>query len=484
MDHKEIETIRGQFLAGQWPQFLQMVSINGLRGWSGQAIEFNFPVVAVVGENGSGKSTLLKTAACVYDNDDKDKRFRPATFFVETVWDRISGVEINARVRRGVNVDNIKISKPTQRWRVPEKSPKRNVYLLDISRTLPLDASAGYAKIARSAAAEIESADIDDEFRKYMAYVLGRDYKKARFTTTDVDAKRRVGLLEREFGELSQFHQGAGEDATLDLFSMLQGLPEYSLLIIDEVEASLHPRAQRRLIRFLLWLARIRKAQIILSTHSQFVLDELPQEARILLLPGPHGLNVVYGVSAQFAMSHLDDDVHPELYVFVEDREAAVLLREILASSPMGSGLLRRINISAVGAANVVSMLGNLAHGNKLPYRSIAVVDGDHVAPNTIRLPGNLAPERQIYTDLKAKNWPNLTQRFGIGAGTLHTALDDALLEPDHHKWNARVGDVVIKSSASVWEQLATEWCRSCLMAEDRDVIVQNLSDSLDVMHA
>jgi predicted ATP-dependent endonuclease of OLD family len=90
-----------------------------------------------------------------------------------------------------------------------------------------------------------------------------------------------VGLLQREWGEVSQFHQGAGEDATLDLFRTLQNVPQNALLVIDEVEASLHPRAQRRLIRFLLWLSRIKRVQIILSTHSPYVLEELPQEARV-----------------------------------------------------------------------------------------------------------------------------------------------------------------------------------------------------------
>ncbi|WP_395683331.1 AAA family ATPase [Dokdonella sp.] len=148
-----------------------------------------------------------------------------------------------------------------------QSAPKRDVYLLDIARTLPLDASAGYAKIARSAAAEVESSEINDAFRDRLSHVLGRQYSKARFATSDVDKKRSVGVLEREWGELSQFHQGAGEDATLDLFRTLQGLPENSLLLIDEVEASLHPRAQRRLVRFLLWLSRQRRIQVILSTH-------------------------------------------------------------------------------------------------------------------------------------------------------------------------------------------------------------------------
>lgn len=473
MDHAEINTIRGQFQAGLWPQFLQMIQIEGLRGWTGQAVELNFPVVAIVGENGSGKSTLMKVAACVYDNKEKDKRFYPSTFFVETHWDTIQGVKIDFRVKRGPNVESYRITKPTARWRVPENGPKREVFLLDISRTLPLDASVGYAKIARSAAAEIESAEISDAFRERLSHVLGRNYTKARFATSDVDNKRQIGVLEREWGELSQFHQGAGEDATLDLFRTLQGLPENSLLLIDEVEASLHPRAQRRLVRFLLWLCRQRRIQVVLSTHSPFVLQELPQEARVLLLPGPQGLSIVYGVSADFAMSRLDDEVHPEAHVFVEDREAETLLREMLASNEETAKLLHRIEINPVGPANVVAMLGDLGKKGKLPYKSLAVVDGDHEDPNCHRLPGTVAPERMVYSDLKAKGWPNLAQRFGIGAGTLLTALEDAMLEPDHHRWNVKVGDQIVKSSVSVWEVLANEWCKSCLDPQDRKSLAE-----------
>ena len=476
MDYAEVNTIRSQYQAGLWPQFLQMVQIDGLRGWSGQSVELNFPVVAIVGENGSGKSTLMKVAASVYDNKDKEKRFYPSSFFIETHWDKVQGVKIDYRVKRGANVDSFRITKPTQRWHFHENAPKREVYLLDIARTLPLDASVGYARIARLAAAEIESSEINDTFRERLSHVLGRNYSKARFATSDVDTKRPVGLLEREWGELSQFHQGAGEDATLDLFRTLQGLPDNSLLLIDEVEASLHPRAQRRLVRFLLWLARQRRIQVILSTHSPYVLQELPQEARILLLPGPKGLSVVYGVSAEFAMSRLDDEIHPEVHLFVEDREAEVLLREILASSEETGKLLQRIAISPVGASNVVAMLGALGKAGKLPYRSIAIQDGDYSDPNCLTLPGSLAPERMVYADLKNMDWPNLSQRFGIGAGTLLTALEDAMREPDHHKWNAKVGDQILKSSASVWEILANEWCRSCINPDDRSALAESIS--------
>jgi len=125
-----------------------------------------------------------------------------------------------------------------------------------------LDATVGYAKIARLASGENSAKNIEPEYRERLSYILGKNYLSARFAISDVDQKREIGLLGMNFGEISQFHQGAGEDATLDFFSVVQSIPKNSLLIIDEVEASLHPKAQRRLIRFLLWLSRRSSASV------------------------------------------------------------------------------------------------------------------------------------------------------------------------------------------------------------------------------
>jgi len=96
--------------SGQWPQFLQAVSIDGLRGWAGQSVEFKFPVIAVVGENGSGKSTLLKTCACAYENERAEsKRFYPSIFFIDTHWDSIQVFRLLSESKEVRNVNDFHI---------------------------------------------------------------------------------------------------------------------------------------------------------------------------------------------------------------------------------------------------------------------------------------------------------------------------------------------------------------------------------------
>lgn len=252
--------------------------------------------------------------------------------FVNTQWDLsgIAGATIEYKIRQG-NEDRELRWRKTNDWgyKPKGKKPKRNVYFLDISRTLPLDATAGYAKIAQLANMESDhEVLLNDESIENLSYVLGQSYSHARFIGANVS--REVGLLTKEYGEISQFHQGAGEDSMLDMFKLLQDIPEQSLLVIDEVENSLHPQAQRRFVRYLLKLSRVRKLQIIMSTHSPFILEELPDIGRVMLVRLSDRKDVIYGVSSEFALSTIDDKLHPELFVYLEDEEAVSLFWEIL----------------------------------------------------------------------------------------------------------------------------------------------------------
>ena len=489
MNYRLIHDIMRQYNHGdgEWKNFLDSITINKIHGWNGQKMLFQFPVVAIVGENGIGKSTFLKAALCAYRVKNNEKDYYPSRLFMSTQWDKSSleGSSIEYRVRLGDERKSLQWRKGSG-WGYSPKSgkPERNVYYFSIGRTLPKDATAGYVKIAMNANEESgRASEIKEESREEYSYILGREYKKARFTGTNIDGNKEIGLVTTdEFGEISQFHQGAGEDSLLDMFRIFDEIPRQALLVIDEVENSLHPSAQRKLVRYLLKLSKSKKIQVILSTHSSYVLEELPPIARIMLMRLSDQKSIISGISSEFALSSIDEESHPELYVYLEDKEAEILFWEILKSAKDYDNLLKRISTQVAGSSSVINTLEQLAVANKLPNRSMAIIDGDKREdyPECIALPGTMPPEKMVFEDFKTKNWDKLNERFGIGAGTLFQILDDALLQPDHHDWTTYVGDRTKKSKLTVWQIMVEEWCKQCLDQEVAQEFIQKICERLN----
>jgi hypothetical protein len=80
----------------------------------------------------------------------------------------------------------------------------------------------------------------------------------------------------------SEFHMSAGERAIIRLSKDISKINN-ALILIDEVEAGLHPYTQQLLMLELQRLALRNDLQIIVATHSPVILETVPPEARIFL---------------------------------------------------------------------------------------------------------------------------------------------------------------------------------------------------------
>lgn len=72
---KEIRKLAGKWQRGDFPKHLEWIELDGVRGWTGQRTDFNFPIVAICGENGAGKSTIIQAVASIYESTTEDKFF-------------------------------------------------------------------------------------------------------------------------------------------------------------------------------------------------------------------------------------------------------------------------------------------------------------------------------------------------------------------------------------------------------------------------
>lgn len=172
---------------------------------------------------------------------------------------------------------------------------------------------------------------------KVVAYVLGRDYKEARWIKHRL-FKGDGGLsiiFKIASGKYSEAFAGSGEVAvTSCVVQVLKASPN-SLVLLDEPEVSLHPGAQERLLAFLVHQAKSRKLQIVFSTHSPHMLTGLPDHAiksfdqtasgKFTVLPSTH---------PYAAFVRLGATPPGKLAVLVEDQLAKLVVEQALALLP------------------------------------------------------------------------------------------------------------------------------------------------------
>lgn len=465
-----------------WPKRLEWIEIEGVRGWTGQRVEFPFPIVAICGENGTGKSTVIQAAASAYQDPALSRRPSrksikyASDFFPNTHWDEINRAAIRFGYTEGNEHKTASIRKPTERWKGNTQRPQRPIEFFDLSRILPVSGRVGYAKIAKSRHKEIRADLFEPDRLDRLSNILGHVYDLAKMALSDVDANRLIPVLRRSASTYSGYHQGQGETTIAELLQA--DFPQYGLVLIDEIESSLHPRAQRRLIRDLASVCRERELQIVLTTHSPYILEELPQEARIQIFEQSGVRQIMIGVSPQFALTKMDEIIHPECEVYVEDTAAVVLLREILSQKKRD--IASRILVTPFGAASVGYQLGIMVKNDRFPRPTGVVLDGDCApADGCALLPGGDAPERVVFEQLREIKWGDLWTRLSRDISDVSSACQSSLALNDHHDWVNEAAKKLILDENILWHAMCAEWVEKCVESSDIEPIVAYLEDQL-----
>jgi predicted ATPase len=449
--------------------------VEGIRGWIGQRIDFSFPIIAIVGENGSGKSTLLQAAACVYLSEARKETWFASEFFPDTAWDQVRKAEIRFGYLEGTEHKVSSIRKPTTRWLGNVDRPTRSVLYIDLSRIQPLSARVGYAKIAKTKHQQASAQRFDAERVTRLSEIMGRHYDAASMAISTIDDTREIPVISKDGTPYSGFHQGCGEMTITEL--LRADLPKYGLVLIDEIESSLHPRAQRRLIRDLADKCRESEVQMIITTHSPYVLEELPLEARNYILETQNTKKIIEGVSPQFAMTPMDDEPHPECELYVEDVAAKVMLAELLASH--AKELFPRCAIVPYGAASVGLSLGIMAAQKRFARPTCVFLDGDNApADGCLLLPGADAPERVVFSVLQKQRWGNLWSRIGRDVSWVADACNNAMTLSDHHEWVRTAANSLLCGGDTLWQSMCAEWAKS-LPPNASSEIVKAIEDTL-----
>jgi len=123
-----------------------------------------------------------------------------------------------------------------------------------------------------------------------------------------------------------------GEVLILNALFQLEHLSNNSLVLIDEIELALHPKVQVRFLQFLERLAHDKNLTVILSTHSSSLIK---QASNLIYLERNSLTGIVtveYRCFAALALQNMaiQDEILPDLVLFVEDEYANYILEHIL----------------------------------------------------------------------------------------------------------------------------------------------------------
>lgn len=379
-------------------KYLLKASIEKARGFTGEDISFDFPVTALIGPNGSGKSAALGAAGCAY------KPIKPSTFFPKsTVGDEsmagwkveyeLVDKQLNTRqtIKRTSNFRQAK-------W-VRGDVADREVLFFGIERTVPAGEKTRYKQLMRSTYVHRPPLEtLNANVARQVEHILGKSVSGYLVTRYGHDDNFLIGRTGSN--QYSEFHFGAGESSIIRMVAKIEQAAQNSLILIEEIENGLHPVATRRMVEYLIDVASRKSIQTIFTTHSDYALSPLPNEAIWASIDG----KLRQGKLSVEALRAVSGRVDKKLAIFVEDVFAKswvdAILRETLGPD------YDQVEVHAVhGDGNAVATHRGHTSNPAVQFKSLCVIDGDSQQledqdAGIIRLPGT-QPELAVFEGIR-----------------------------------------------------------------------------------
>ena len=404
-------------------KYLLRADIKKLRGISDQLIYFDFPVTALIGVNGGGKTTVLGAAGLAYIGVE------PKTFFARggkydpemKEW-KVSFEYLDRPTTP--NPASTSASYKTSKW--DRKRLERQTIVFGVSRTVPANerkeltkCSSGKFSVPASRVEELNSV-----VKEHAGRILGKDL--SGFSVLNVDEKGDVTLLTGRVKnniQYSEFHFGAGESSVIKIVLEIEASDDYSLILIEEIENGLHPVATRKLVEYLVDVARRKNIQAIFTTHSDFAIEPLPHKAIWSVVDG----QLRQGKLSIESLRALTGKIEKDGAIFVEDNFANILVSAIFRQHD--PELLQKVEIHSMkGDSIAVNTCREHRKNPAIKTGAACILDGDAFPtedlPNGImKLPGN-APEIEVYG--------KVMEAWDVVGGRLTVSLHQ---NPDKQSW-------------------------------------------------
>jgi energy-coupling factor transporter ATP-binding protein EcfA2 len=463
----DIQYLEDKVNAGSYGSYLRRITLRRVRGFRDRVVSFDFPVTALVGPNGGGKSTILGAAGLIY------KSIAPGIFFAKSgrydasMTDWIIEYEVIDKTLSPRLPLQRTASFPQLKWN--RKAIPRDVLLFGVSRTIPaterrdLVKAVGNKFVAKSEIAL--SGPVVDAVEK----VLGKEMQGCNRLSIDAEGKATLFAARNPDGtEYSEFHFGAGEASVIRIVTAIEDAPDGAMILIEEIENGLHPIATRRMVEYLIDVARRKSCQVIFTTHSNDALDPLPPKAIWAAYNG----EVLQGKLDIKALRTITGQIDAKLAIFVEDPFA-----ELMATTALryhGGIEIDAVKVHGMGGADPaikVNHQHNVDPTSSFP--SVCFIDADQAgkanpAQRIFALPGDAEPEAHVF-DVVHNRIDHVAARLAVSMQLPTSAQERvkqvvrerALTNRDRHTVFEQIGEdldftagmIVASAFLAVWAQ-------------------------------
>lgn len=424
------------------------ISIKKFRGFNNVDFELGFNLTAITGQNGTQKTTILGMLCqsfSITENENPMKNEKPLCggTYISSFADKFKLSEEFDKVGEHewtLNFCNPKIesytiesihrekSKGTIRfWKKGDKTKGSGyiqlpVIYLSLKRLIPIAEVNGLTENEDFVLTDDEIKFYKEHFNKIL--ILTREADKIKSSKYLYSTnKQTLGASTDHYDWKSN---SAGQDnlskILLAILSFKRLKEKYGkdynggILAIDEIDATFYPGSQIKLIEYLIKFSSKFDIQIIFTTHSLTILENLSklQEDKIrkdqiktmFLLKEDGNVIIKNNVDYNFIQNHLNRSltgkpINKKIDVYTEDKEGTIFIKSLLGNSktkylnfidiPLGCGSLIQLaqkKIPSFTFPNSMIVLDGDVKKDKAQYNKVKKLK------NILLLPLNQSPEQ------------------------------------------------------------------------------------------
>lgn len=421
--------------------------VEKFRGFNQIEFQLGKSITVIAGQNGTQKTTLLGLISqpfTITESTNPMKGEKPLSggsyksgfsekFKLSPNFDKAKQHEWSLDVEgyeEVFTVESISRDKETgviRFWKKADKT-KGSGYLqypviyLSLHRLFPIGED---KDVKEGNAYELTESDVSFLNEWYKKILLIPDLKINKFDGLQSGQKNTLGISTDLYDWRSN---SAGQDnlgkillAILSFKNLSENFKnDYKggLLVIDEIDVTLYPASQLKLLELLRKVSSKYKIQIIFSTHSLILLEacynhsidsKIKDQIKLVYLKREDDF---IKIKENFSIDEIKDDLHvtlsnigkntTKITTFTEDKECEIFLKGLLKHK---SSLLDFVQCT-MGCDSYMELIKRKVKGFNFP-ESIVCFDGDveldskknrqiNSFKNTIVLPGSLSPERVL----------------------------------------------------------------------------------------